>query len=135
MSSKMTLGQTAEIPGPKKAFVIPKPEVAASMMKRAKRTLLVVGSKAGEIRTRDGDLIDTVMKMSKSGKVTVVATAHLVNEFRKRGEENIYSIQLMNLGDRLRDPEWKGLDGKGVYDLVVFVGSLYYMEWLVQSIA
>ncbi|TET72177.1 CO dehydrogenase/acetyl-CoA synthase complex subunit epsilon, partial [Candidatus Bathyarchaeota archaeon] len=49
----MTLGQTAEIAGPKKAFVISKPVVAASMIKRAKRPLLVVGSKAVDVKTVD----------------------------------------------------------------------------------
>ncbi len=42
-------------------------------------------------------------------------------------------MSLMNLGDRLRDPEWSGLDGEGGYDLVIFAGILYYMEWLVLS--
>lgn len=42
-------------------------------------------------------------------------------------------MQFMNLGDRLRDPDWTGFDGGGPYDIVLFVGSLYYMEWLVQS--
>lgn len=133
MSAKMTPGQTGEIAGPKKAFVIPKPEVAASMIKRAKRPLLVVGSKADKIKTKDGDLIDSAIRMSRGGKVTVVATGHLVGEFRKRGKENTFSSQLMNLGDRLRDSEWEGFDGGGAYDLVVFAGSIYYMEWLVQS--
>jgi acetyl-CoA decarbonylase/synthase complex subunit epsilon len=133
MSVKMIPGQTAEIAGPKKAFVIPKPEVVASIIKRSKRPLLVVGSKADKIKTKDGDMIDSAIRISKGGKVTVVATGHLVREFRKRGKENIYSSQFMNLGDRLRDPDWKGFDGEGAYDLVVFAGSIYYMEWLVQS--
>ena len=40
--------QTAEIPGPKKALVITKPEVVAAMIKRAKHPVLVVGHKAAE---------------------------------------------------------------------------------------
>jgi acetyl-CoA decarbonylase/synthase complex subunit epsilon len=42
-------------------------------------------------------------------------------------------MPLMNLGDRLRDPNWEGFDGDGAYDLVVFAGIPYYMEWLVLS--
>jgi acetyl-CoA decarbonylase/synthase complex subunit epsilon len=42
-------------------------------------------------------------------------------------------MQLMNLGDRLRDPDWGGFDGRGSYDLVVFAGFTYYLEWLVLS--
>jgi acetyl-CoA decarbonylase/synthase complex subunit epsilon len=62
----------------------------------------------------------------------VVATGTLVKTFRERGAE-VYSMKFMNLGDRLRDPGWAGFDGKGAYDLVLFVGTLYYMEWLVES--
>jgi acetyl-CoA decarbonylase/synthase complex subunit epsilon len=131
MSAKMRTGQTAEIPGPKKAIVIPKPKVAVSMIKRAERPLLVVGSKAPDIETNDGDLVDSAIRFLKTG-VTVVATGHLSKTFRDRGVE-VYSMQFMNLGDRLRDPGWSGFDGKGPYDLVLFVGTLYYMEWLVQS--
>ncbi len=133
MAARMIPGQTAEIAGPKKAFVIPKPEVAASLIKRAKRPLLVVGSKAVETPTMDGDLIDTAIRLYNTGRLQVVATAHLIGEFMKRGAEGIHSMQMMNLGDRLRDPDWRGLDGEGAYDLVAFVGNIYYIEWLVES--
>jgi acetyl-CoA decarbonylase/synthase complex subunit epsilon len=133
MAARMIPGQTAEIAGPKKAFVIPKPEVAASMIKRAKRPLLVVGSKGTKTETKDGDLIDSAIRISKKSGMTVVATGHLVKEFRERDAEGVHSMPLMNLGDRLRDPEWGGFDGKGPYDLVIFTGIPYYMEWLVLS--
>jgi len=133
MSAKATLGQTAEIPGPKKANIFPKPTVAAAMMKRAERCLLVVGSKAPVMETKDGNLVDSAIRMSKSGNITVVATGHVVSNFLKKGAEGTRSIQIMNLGDRLRDPNWNGLDGGGPYDLVVFTGFPYYIEWLVQS--
>jgi len=127
----MRTGQTAEIPGPQKALVIPKPRVAVSLIKRAERPLLVVGSNAPSIETSDGDLVDSAIRLQNAG-IAVVATGHLSKTFRDRGAE-VYSMQFMNLGDRLRDPEWGGFDGKGPYDLVLFVGTLYYMEWLVQS--
>ena len=133
MSGKMILGQTAEIPGPKKALILPNAEVAATMIKKAKRPLIVVGSEATKVATKDGDLVDSAIRVNKSRKITVVATAHLAGEFRKRKADRILSMPLMNLGDRLRDPNWKGFDGKGRYDLVVFAGLPYYLEWLVLS--
>jgi acetyl-CoA decarbonylase/synthase complex subunit epsilon len=131
MSAKMRTGQTAEIPGPKKANLIPQPKVAASMIKRAKRPLLVVGSNAPNVKTTDGDLVDSAIRFHKNG-VAVVATGTLAKTFRDRGAE-VYSMQFMNLGDRLRDPSWTGFDGEGPYDIILFVGTIYYMEWLVQS--
>ncbi len=133
MSAKMTLGQTAEIPGPKKANLFPKPGVAGAMIKRAKRALLVIGSNGGKMKTKDGDLVDSAIRMAENGNISVVATGHMLGEFMSRKAENVYSMQLMNLGDRLRDPNWKGLDGGGHYDLVVFTGFPYYLEWLVLS--
>lgn len=133
ISAKTIPGQTAEIPGPKKAFLIPKPEVVVAMIKRAKRTLLVVGSEAVNIKTKDGDLIDSAMRFSRIENITVVATGHLVGEFRQRDFYDVYAMQLMNLGDRLRDSDWEGFDGKGPYDLALFVGFTYYLEWLVLS--
>ena len=103
------------------------------MIKRAKRPLLVIGSKAPETETEDGDLIDSAIKIGKKGKLTIAATGHLIGEFKKRKAKKVYSIPIMNLGDRLRDTNWNGFDGKGQYDLVVFAGSQYYLEWLVLS--
>ncbi len=133
MPGRPITGQTGEIPGPKRAQLVPNPEVVISFIKKAERPLMVVGSEAPGIVTRDGNLIDTSVRLLKGGKVTVVATGHMVAEFRKRGAEGAYSMQLMNLGDRLRDTKWMGLDGKGPYDLVVFAGFPYYLEWLVLS--
>ncbi|MEM2893574.1 MAG: CO dehydrogenase/acetyl-CoA synthase complex subunit epsilon [Candidatus Bathyarchaeia archaeon] len=133
MSAKLTTGQTAEIPGPKKAFLVPKPEVAASMINRARRPLLVVGSDAMKVKTKDGDLVDTAIRMSRSKNITVAATGHLAGEFRRRGAVGVHGISIMELGDRLRDSGWSGLDVGGPYDLVVFVGLPYYLEWLILS--
>jgi len=133
MAAKPILGQTAEIPGPKKAFIAPGPEVVASMMKKAKRALLAVGSEATDVKTKDGDLVDYAIRLSRLRNTTVVATGHLVKEFRKRGAEDVHSMPFTNLGDRLRDRDWKGLDGEGPYDLVLFVGFPYYIEWLLLS--
>lgn len=133
MSAKLTTGQTAEIPGPKKALLIPKPEVAASMINRARRALLVVGSEATKVKTKDGDLVDTAIRMARSKKIALAATGHLAGEFRRRGAVGVHGISIMELGDRLRDPSWSGLDGGGPHDLVVFMGLPYYLEWLVLS--
>jgi acetyl-CoA decarbonylase/synthase complex subunit epsilon len=133
MAARMIPGQTAEIAGPKKAFLIQKPEVAVSMIKRAKRPLFVIGSEGVVRKTKDGDLVDIVIRLLKDERMTIAATGHLVKEFRDRNAEGVHSMPLMNLGDRLRDPSWEGFDGEGLYDLVVFVGFPYYMEWLVLS--
>ena len=39
----------------------------------------------------------------------------------------------MDIGSRLADPSWQGLDGKGAYDLVLFLGLPYYMAFVILS--
>jgi len=133
MTAKMNTRQTAEIAGPKKANVFPNADVAANLIAKAKRPLLVIGSESTTLKTNDGDLVDTVIRAMKNRKLSVVATGHLVGEFRRRGVEKAYSMSIFVLGKRLSDPEWSGFDGKGPYDAVVFAGFPYYMEWLVES--
>ena len=133
MSAKRKLGQTAEIAGPTNANIFPNANVAANLIAKAKRPLLVVGSHSIKSETNDGDLVDSAIRATKNPKVAVVATGHLVGEFRKRGEDKANSMSLFVLGKYLSDPEWMGFDGKGSYDAVVFMGFAYYMEWLVES--
>jgi acetyl-CoA decarbonylase/synthase complex subunit epsilon len=133
MAANMRTGQIAEIAGPKKANIFPNAKVASLLINRAKRVLIVVGSEGIKIKTNDGDMIDSVIRIMSNPKVTVVATGHLVGEFRKRGVENAHSMSIFVLGDRLRYPDWEGFDGNGPYDSVVFLGFAYYIEWLVES--
>ena len=133
MSAKMQTGQTAEIPGPKKANLLPSADVAANLIRKAKRPLLVVGSESLNLKTEDGDLVDYAIRALKYKKLTVVATAHMIGEFRRRGVKKVNTMSLFVLGKHLSDKGWMGFDGKGPYDTVVFAGLPYYMEWLVES--
>ena len=96
--------QTAEIAGPKKALLILKPEVVVAMVKRAKRPILVVGHQATEDCSEDAKMIDYAIRMGKTAKIPVVATAHMVNEFIKRGFQPAAWMSAMDIGDGLQDP-------------------------------
>jgi len=133
MGAKEEPWQTAEIAGPKKALLILKPEVVVAMVKRAKRPILVVGHQAAEDHSEDAKMIDYAIRMGKTAKIPVVATAHMVNEFLKKGFQPAAWMSAMDIGNRLQDPDWKGLDGKGVYDLAMFMGFPYYMEFVILS--
>jgi acetyl-CoA decarbonylase/synthase complex subunit epsilon len=125
--------QIAEIPGPKKALVITKPEVVAAMIKRAKHPVLVVGHKAAEIDFENGKLIDFIIEFSRKSRIPVVATAHIVSEFIRRGFKPAAYMPAVDIGNRLTDPSWDGADGKGQHDLALFIGLYYYMEWTILS--
>ncbi len=133
MGVKAEPWQTAEIAGPKKALLILKPEVVIAMVKRAKRPILVVGHLAAEDYSDNVKMIDYAIRMSKTAKIPVVATAHMTTEFIKRGFQPTAWMSAMDIGNRLQDPEWKGLDEKGTYDLAMFMGLPYYMEFVILS--
>ena len=125
--------QKAEVAGTKRALPLVKPEVVLAMLKRSKHPILVVGHKIVEIDLDGKKLIDFVIDITKAGEIPIVATAHSVKEFLNREFQSVVSMPVMDVANRLTDPEWKGLDGKGTYDLAFFIGLPYYMEWLILS--
>jgi acetyl-CoA decarbonylase/synthase complex subunit epsilon len=125
--------QTAEIPGPKKALVITKPEVVVAMIKRAKHPILIVGHKAAETEIENKRLIDYMIDFAKKANVPTVATAHMIGEFSRRDYKPAGFMPAVDIGNRLVDPQWTGIDGKGQHDLALFVGLPYYMEWTILS--
>lgn len=125
--------QIAEIPGPKKALVVTKPEIVAVMVKKAKHPILVVGHLAVETELENGKLIDHVIAFAKKTKIPVVATAHIVGEFLNRKYKPADWMPAVDIANRLADPKWKGIDGEGQHDLALFVGLPYYMEWTLLS--
>jgi acetyl-CoA decarbonylase/synthase complex subunit epsilon len=125
--------QCAEVAATKKANQITKPEVAIALVKRAARPVLIVGSNATERSMEGRQLIDYLIDLAKASKVQVVATAHMVGEFLKRGYEPADFMSAMDIGNRLVDPDWQGIDGKGHPDLALFVGLPYYMESLILA--
>lgn len=125
--------QRAEIPGPKKALVFAKPEVVVTMVKTAKRPILIVGHEAVNKGLGEEKVIDYMIRMAKMAEIPVVATAHIFGEFVKRGFQPATWMSAMDITNRLQDPEWKGLDGMGQYDLALFIGIPYYMEWVILS--
>lgn len=125
--------QIAEVPGPSKALVIKKPEVIKAMLKKSKRPILVVGHQAAEISLDQGKLIDYSIDLSKTADIPIVATAHIIGEFIKRGFQPDTWMPVMDIANRLSDATWEGLDGKGTYDLSLFLGVPYNMMWVILS--
>ncbi|MFX1533540.1 MAG: CO dehydrogenase/acetyl-CoA synthase complex subunit epsilon [Promethearchaeota archaeon] len=124
--------QTAEIAGPKKAIPI-KAETVAARIKRSSRSILVVGHLAAEDYSDNVKMIDYAIQLSNLAGIPVVATAHTAISFIERDFQPARSMSAMDIGNRLKDQEWKGLDGKGVHDLALFMGLPYYMEFVILA--
>jgi acetyl-CoA decarbonylase/synthase complex subunit epsilon len=118
--------QTANIPGPKIANDL-KGEVAGKLMQKAKRPLLIVGMDSVKTEVSGRKLIDYAIDIGKVG-IKIVATAHMFKAFSDRGFKVEADMPVLNVTDRLKDPSWKGIDGKGPHDLAVFLGVPYYLE-------
>ena len=111
--------------GSKNASVLVGGKAAAKMMKK-KRCLLIVSAHA--IRELDGKkLIDYAVEIGKTG-IPVVATANMVKELRAAGFMDATDLQLVDITNRIKDPAWMGLDGKGPYDCVTYLGGIYYVQ-------
>ena len=114
--------QLGDIPGPKWAVPL-KAETAAKLIQTAKKPLLVAGPLVLETKVGEGLLIDVIVKLGKNG-VPVTATAHTLKGFLERGFNPAASMGIVDLTNRLTDPEW-GVNGKGPHDVVVFSGVRY----------
>jgi acetyl-CoA decarbonylase/synthase complex subunit epsilon len=123
--------QKAEIAGPTKALVITKPEVVIAMIKKAKRPILIVGHEATD--PEEKQMLDIAIRLAETGKIPLVATAHIVGEFLKKGFQPAAFMPAVDIANRLTDTDWKGFDGNGQYDLAMFMGITYYMEWVIFS--
>ncbi len=119
--------------GTRTATPIEKPAVLAALVRRAKRPLLVVGHRA-LVAGGDGErAIDLLARAALKAGWPVVATGDTGPALAARGIEPALCISAMNLGQRLTDPAWTGVDGKGPHDVVFMAGISYALEWTLLS--
>lgn len=115
----------ANIPGPKMAKTV-KAEVAGKFISKAERPLLIVGTAAG-----DDGVIEIVRSMAEKG-IPVAATGSSLKRLKEEGIDATY-VNLHVLVSYLKDPDWKGFDGKGGYDTTIFLGHTYYFASQLMS--
>ncbi|MCS7113133.1 MAG: carbon monoxide dehydrogenase beta subunit family protein [Nitrososphaerota archaeon] len=123
---------TAEIPGPKKAAILSRPESLVAIIKRSNRRLLAVGSKALD-KVEGIDIVELIRLLSSTKLFTIVASRNIAYKLEGKGIPIAASISVYELGDRLRDGNWTGFDGGGKYGLTAFIGFPYITLWLVLS--
>ncbi len=124
--------QTAEIAGPKKALVITKPEVVTELIGRARRKILIVGHRVSEKEPNGYLPLGDIVGISEAGRIPIVATGIAANAFKNLSTP-VHQMSAVEIVGRISDPHWRGLDGNGSYDLVLFTGFAFYVEWLMLS--
>lgn len=125
--------QTAEVPGPTKAMIIPKPDVVASLISKSKRPIIISGSEAPHLKLRDNYLVDYVMKISETFSAPIIATSNTIKVFDQKKCKNVHSINAIEVAAKLSNPEWGLGEKPSPYDTAVFLGFKYYMLWLILS--
>lgn len=112
---------------PKQGIAMKEPVQLAKILKKANRPLIVVGALADQIEVYDGKtLLDLLIELGK--KIPIIATANISKAFIDKGFTPTAILTAVNITNRLSDPDWKGLDGKGQYDVVVYTGMTIYFE-------
>lgn len=120
MNDRLIPWQPTVIAGPKQALLTT-PETAKLMFQKAKRPLFVVGPYA-----KNEPLRGHVKDIAETWDLSIVTTADTFKSFNENGIKSD-SYGIVEIANLLKDPEWKGIDGEGQYDLVLFIGCIYYI--------
>lgn len=120
MNERVIPWQPTVIAGPKQALLVT-PETAEMMLKKAKRPLMIIGP-----LIKDSPVLALAAQIAEKWNIPIVSTG---DAFKALNEANIESrsygvVEIVNL---LKDPEWKGINGEGQHDLVLFIGVIYYI--------
>ncbi|MBW6469994.1 MAG: CO dehydrogenase/acetyl-CoA synthase complex subunit epsilon [Methanosarcinaceae archaeon] len=103
--------------------------VAAKLISKAKRPLLVVASEV-----LDEEILKRAISIAKKGKVPVAATGNAIKGFVNE-DVNAKYINIHSLGAYLGDTKWTGLDGEGHYDLIIVLAhKKYYINQVLSCL-
>jgi acetyl-CoA decarbonylase/synthase complex subunit epsilon len=122
--------QISDIPGPKQAHII-KPEMFPKLAKTLKRPLIVVGSRKEALEGKD--MVNYIVMLAKSINSPLVVSPSFCKNFIECEGTKVVCMGTEDLINRLKEKEWKGFDGEGNYDSVLFVGGIYYFQSLMLS--
>jgi anaerobic carbon-monoxide dehydrogenase, CODH/ACS complex subunit epsilon len=104
-------------------------EVAAKLISKAKRPLLVVGTLA-----LNAEVLDRAVKIAKAKNLPIAATGSSMLALVGK-DVNAKYINVHQLGFYLTDPNWPGLDGNGNYDTIIFLGfKKYYINQVLSAV-
>ncbi len=130
--SKTVAWETSEVRGPKVAYTV-KSENISRMLKRFKRVLIVIGgaSKTGQL---DGaDIPNFSISLANILKGTLAISPGSYKAFTKHNKVVKVNISLVDLVNRIIDKQWAGFDAQGKYDLIIFIGGLYFFQSMILS--
>jgi acetyl-CoA decarbonylase/synthase complex subunit epsilon len=108
--------------GTKYARLMGDPAEYAYYITRADRPLMVMGDWALKVPIGDKLVIDYVVEIAGICGIPICATANTAKKLREMGVEPDSTLDIIEILNFLKDPEWKGVRGEGNHDLVLFMG-------------
>lgn len=120
MDERVIPWQPTVIAGPKQGLLVTS-ETAEMMLGKAKRPLMIMGPLINNSTAQA-----FAIKIAEKYNIPIVSTGNAFKSLKKAGVKSKFYgvVEIVNL---LQDPDWKGIDGEGQYDLVVFIGVIYYL--------
>ncbi|NVM03766.1 MAG: CO dehydrogenase/acetyl-CoA synthase complex subunit epsilon [Candidatus Helarchaeota archaeon] len=119
--------QPNAVVGPTAGTPMAKPIALGKMIAKAKRPIFVVGVEGLLNDVGGKQIIDLIIEVGKKG-IPIVATAHSSKYFLERGFKPSWITNSNNITNRLADPDWEGIDGKGNYDFAVYCCIIYNLQ-------
>jgi len=108
--------------GTKSARIIEDAEEYASLIKRAKRPLLVLGPRTLTMYLDERLLMEYGVDIAKTIDIPICATAHTRKKLLELGIEPDSNYDIIEIINHLKDPGWQGVKQEGNHDLVMFLG-------------
>jgi acetyl-CoA decarbonylase/synthase complex subunit epsilon len=108
--------------GIKAARVIDDAEEYASLIKRVKRPLLVLGPRLLQLSLDGKLLLEYALEMAKTANIPICATAHVKGKMVELGVKPESVCDAVEIVNHLKDPDWQGVRKEGNHDLVIFFG-------------
>jgi acetyl-CoA decarbonylase/synthase complex subunit epsilon len=119
--------QKANIPGPEQGTSVYDPKVMANIIKSPKRKVMVIGAESINWELDGKKVADYYIEIANKLGCHVISTGHVYKYLKgKIADDKLYDMSLINITGRLVDENWKGLDGKGQYNMAIFGGHLVY---------
>lgn len=120
MNERVIPWQPTVIAGPKQALLVT-PETAEMMLQKAKRPLMVIGP-----LINDSPVQVLATQIAEKWNIPIVSTGDAFKSLNEAGvsSKSYGVVEIVNL---LKDQNWKGINGEGSHDLVIFIGVIYYI--------
>jgi acetyl-CoA decarbonylase/synthase complex subunit epsilon len=122
MSAVIPRHRVNVLTGIKSAKLIEDPVEYASLIKKAKRPLLVVGPLLLASLPDGKLLLEYALDIAKAAGVPICATAQTRGKIVELGVEPDCVYDTVEIANALKDPEWQGAKKEGNHDLVILFG-------------